>query len=147
MLSVAVRHEEIESLGPDGFHNKVVQYAYDSSLFCKNKMRSIRGLKLLLYGFELASGLKNCFDKSSVIVLDDNAQLQMEIASALNFRSGSFPITYLGVMLRRGKLVHEDWIPMLSKIDKRLDGWKGKILLRGADWCWLILVYLPCPCT
>ena len=72
---------------------------------------------LLLYGFELALGLKINFDKSSVIVLEDNSQLQLEVANVLNCRNGCFPITYLGVTLRPYKLLYEDWMPMLAKID------------------------------
>ena len=83
-----------------------------------------------MYGFELASDLKINFDKSSVIVFADNPRLQVEIASILNCKSGSLTITCLGVTLKPDKLLHEDWIPMLTKIGKRLASWKGNTLSR-----------------
>lgn len=71
MLHLAFKNCVLEGLGHEGFHNKVVslQYVDETLLFCSSDDRSIMSLKLLLYGFELASGLKISFDKSSVIVL------------------------------------------------------------------------------
>jgi len=46
----------------------------------------------------------------------------------LNCRIGSFRITYLGVPLRPGKLLHDDRQPLLTKMDNRSAGRKGNTL-------------------
>jgi hypothetical protein len=43
-------------------------------------------------------------------------------------RLGTFPFTYLGVLLHYDKLRREDIQPILDKIIKRVAGWKGKLL-------------------
>ena len=55
------------------------------------------------------------------------------MARLLNCKSDTFPISYLGIPLRLGKLHHEDWQPMLIKIDEGLAGWKGIVLSRGGS--------------
>ena len=101
-------------------------------LFCKNSDSCIMSMKLLLSGFELSSWLKINFDKSSIILLEDNTDLQMRIENMLNCQFGSFPITYLGVPLRPRKLLHEDWQSLCRpKLIKDLQGWKGNTVSTG----------------
>ena len=38
---------------------------------------------------------------------------------------GDWPIKYLGVPVSGSKLRVVDWGPLVEKINKRLDGWKG----------------------
>jgi len=86
MLNLAVTNGVLEGLGPLGFQKQVVslQYADDTLLFCKSEEEYIRSLKLLLYGSELASSLNSNFDKSSVILLEDNPEVQLRVAAMLN---------------------------------------------------------------
>jgi len=87
----------------------------------------------------MASRLKINFVKSSVLLSEDNNELHMRIANMLDCQIGSFPITYFGVPLRPSKLLHEDWRPLLTKMDSRLAGWKGNTLPTGGR---LVLVNL-----
>ena len=59
MIKLAV----IQGLGLMGFSQKVLslQYANDTLLFCKADKEQLVILNLLLYGFELASGLNLIF--------------------------------------------------------------------------------------
>lgn len=66
-------------------------------------------LKFILYSFELLSGLKINFDKSSVLVLNDIDNIENKIASTLNCKTMKLPIEYLGFFLiRPPKLEHDD---------------------------------------
>ena len=53
---------------------------------------------------------------------------QVSIAHYLNCQIGSFPLTYLGIPLKFGKLCRADWQPLLDRIEKRLDGRKDRSL-------------------
>ncbi|XP_020272038.1 uncharacterized protein LOC109847206 [Asparagus officinalis] len=88
MLSLAVGSQLIEGLGPINMTHKVfcLQYADDTLIFC----------------------LKLNFNKSVLIALENNEDLQQNLATMLNCKSGKFPITYLGVPLRPGKLKKDD---------------------------------------
>jgi len=44
---------------------------------------------------------------------------------------GEWPIKYLGVPVSGSRLHISDWRPLVEKIDKRLDGWKGGTLSLG----------------
>lgn len=79
-------------------------------------------LELLLEGYELASGLKMKFEKSSVILSADNAQRHTEIVDTPELCRTVFPITYLGIPLRPGRLHAEDWEAV---IDKRRENFQG----------------------
>lgn len=41
------------------------------------------------------------------------------------------PITYLGIPLHWKKLTFNDWLPLVHKIEKKIDSWKGKLLSIG----------------
>ena len=48
-----------------------------------------------------------------------------------NCSMGEWPIKYLGVPVSGSRLHISDWRPLVEKIDKRLDGWKGGTLSLG----------------
>ncbi|XP_020252248.1 uncharacterized protein LOC109829595 [Asparagus officinalis] len=133
MLNLAVESHFIEGLGPNNMRDKVhcLQYADDTLIFCKNNREQLTVLKLILYCFELASGLQISFNKSVLIALENDESLQQGLATMMNCKSGSFPITYIGMPLRPGKLKKDDRSPLISKIEKRLALWKGNSLSRG----------------
>jgi len=58
-----------------------LQYAEDTLLFYTAKQDYLTTLKLILYGSELASGLKINFNKSYVYLLEDNADSQKWVYS------------------------------------------------------------------
>ena len=53
-------------------------------------------MKLLLYIYELMSGLKINFSKSEVIMLYGDDNMSMQYAELFNCQIGTFPIKYLG---------------------------------------------------
>jgi hypothetical protein len=50
------------------------------------------------------------------------------LARLLCCNIGSFPIKYLGVPLHFTKLTREDIQPVVDKLVKRIEGWKGRLL-------------------
>jgi hypothetical protein len=55
----------------------ILQYAYETILLIQDDGEGARNLKLLLYIFEIMSGLKINFEKSeTMLVLDDRDKLQ-----------------------------------------------------------------------
>ena len=74
MINLATSANLIQGLGPAGYEKKVItiQYVDDTLIFRKVDRHQLTDLKLALYGFGLVSGLRINFDKSSVIILEDN---------------------------------------------------------------------------
>lgn len=64
-------------MSPYNFNGRhlYLQYVDDTLLFINTDVVAIRTLKILLYGFELASGLKINFNKSFIDQLDDNIEI------------------------------------------------------------------------
>ena len=54
-------------------------------------------VKAILLGFDLASGLRMNFSKSSLICMNIAADEASIFANLLDGKPGSFPFTYLGV--------------------------------------------------
>jgi hypothetical protein len=70
----------------------ILQYADNTILFIQDDMESARNLKLLLYIFESMSGLKINFEKSEVLLIqNDHAKLQI-YTELFNCQAGSWPI-------------------------------------------------------
>lgn len=91
----------------------------------------IEHLKHLLIGFEHLSGLKINFHKSALVPLNITQELASTLASQLGCQLSTLPIIYLGVPLHWKKLRTSDWEPLVSKIENRLQSWKGSLLSLG----------------
>jgi len=114
-------------LGTQGFHvcnMQMIQRSY----FCQIPSLSIQA-NILIYCFELLSGLPINFRKSSIYLLGP-AQL-LQIVDVVHCRMGSFPFTYLDVPLNPTALSTADWQPLFDKINQVLSSWKGHSLSRG----------------
>lgn len=136
----AVDNGFIQRVGnlPINTHFSCLQYADDTLLIAPTDTRSIENIKILLVCFELLSGLKINFDKSAIYPLGNTTTPEVVLASNIfQCSHGVFPMTYLGIPLKPTTLTRADWIPMIDKVETRLDSWKGKCLSRGGR---LILV-------
>jgi hypothetical protein len=88
-------------------------------------VRSIVNLKLILYCFEWLSGLKINFHKSELYVFGVDQHEKERMANMLNCILGSLPLKYLGIPISDGHLNSSEFLPILEKMEKRLDPWKG----------------------
>lgn len=77
----------------------ILQYADDTIIRLKDDMDMARNMKLLLYLYEMMSGLKINFEKSEVILIHGDDDKCLAYAELFNCQVGLFPIKYLGVPL------------------------------------------------
>jgi len=109
----------------------ILQCADDTILFMEHDLDKARNMKLLLYAFELASGLKINFHKSELFCFG-TAQENIEIYTELfGCKAGDFPINYLGIPIHFKKHRNCDWGKIEEHFEKRLSRWKGKHLSIG----------------
>lgn len=85
-------------------------------------------MKLLLYMYEMMAGLKINFNKSEVIMINDNDNQGSLYADIFNCQVSAFPVKYLGVPVCSSRLHLSDWNPLVEKYGKKLDIWKGGIM-------------------
>jgi hypothetical protein len=85
----------------------------------------IRNLKLILNCFEWLSGLKINFCKSEIYVFGYSQQDKENMANMLNCVLCEFPMKYLGIPVSDHHLGMGAFSPILQKMIKRLDPWKG----------------------
>ena len=88
-------------------------------------MQDAVNMKLLLYIYEMIAGLKINFNKSEVIMINDEENWGQTYAELFNCQIGLFPIKYLGVPVSPSRLHVADWQPLIDKSLKKLDVWKG----------------------
>ena len=105
-----------------------MQYADDTVIMVGGDPDSIRNLKFLLYCFEWMSGLKINYHKSEVLVFGVSKAEQIRMAKMLNCKIGSLPMTYLELPLSDRNVGAKSLEGPLTKMRKKLQPWKGKIL-------------------
>jgi hypothetical protein len=109
----------------------ILQYADDTILLIQDDLGGARNLKLLLYIFEVMSGLKINFEKSEImLVLDEPDKLQDNV-DLFNYQKGKWPIKYLGtpVCARRLSVAELQFIE--DKMKKNMGGWMGSTMSIG----------------
>lgn len=109
----------------------ILQYADDTLLFSNAEVNHIRNLKLILDLFCQMTGLRINYDKSSLILLEGEEQFATELANLLGCKVERLPFKYLGIPIKVTRLSKQDVAPVIEKMEKRLAGWKSKILSRG----------------
>jgi len=106
----------------------ILQYADDTIICLKDDVDMARNMKLLLYLYELMSGLKINFGKSEIIMIHGDESKHKMYANIFNCQFGVFPIKYLGVPVSPSRLHVKDWTPLVNKNAKKLSSWKGNSL-------------------
>lgn len=90
-------------------HLASLQYSSDALILAPADRASLVNMKLLLYFFELLSGLRINFDRSCVYSLTGNGDASALAAEVLNCRVGKFPFIYMGMVLNSIELeIDED---------------------------------------
>ncbi|WVZ88936.1 LOW QUALITY PROTEIN: hypothetical protein U9M48_035403, partial [Paspalum notatum var. saurae] len=109
----------------------ILQNADDIILFMYHDPNKAHNMKLLLFAFEQALGLKINFHKSELFCFGD-AQDKVELYIELfGCKARNFPINYLGIPIHFRKLRNCDWVQVEERFEKRLNSWKGKHLPIG----------------
>ncbi|KAG6657215.1 hypothetical protein CIPAW_04G074400 [Carya illinoinensis] len=107
-------------------------YADDIVVFANGAQKSIRKLMQVLKLYESWSGQFLSKEKSAIyfsrkILLHRKASL----LRTTGFVEGTFPFKYLGVPIVDGRLRTNDFGELLGKINKKIAGWKMKMLSAG----------------
>ena len=109
----------------------VLQYADNTIIFMDHDIEQAKNLKLLLCAFEQLSGLKINFQKSELFYFGDAGDHKYQYSQLFGCNIGSYPFHYLGIPMHFRKLSNKDWKAVEDRIEKRLSGWKGKLLSVG----------------
>ena len=80
---------------------------------------SNKKVKILIYIFELLSGLSINFHKSSLYQLGLPSLDLSQVSELLHNKMGSFPFIYLGLPLNPTTLSRSNWQPLLDRIEKK----------------------------
>jgi len=105
-----------------------LQYADDSLIFLPNDFPSLLHAKRILRWFEIISGLKVNFYKSSLIGINLDNDYTSSLANSVFCCSDTFPVRYLGLPLRANPSRLYTWKPVVSTIRAKLSTWKVKFL-------------------
>ena len=119
----------IPHLVQDGL--SILQYVDDIVLFMSHDFEKARNMKLILSTFEQLSGLKINFHKSEIFCFGKARDNEVFYSQLFGCGVGKFPFRYLGLPMHTRKLSNKDWQTIENRIEKKLSGWKGKLLSVG----------------
>ncbi|KAK1299943.1 putative ribonuclease H protein [Acorus calamus] len=103
-----------------------LQFTDDLLLFCDGSPLSARGLKCLFAEFAICTGLRLNPYKTQAFY---SAHLDYyDFTDLLGIAAGSLPVRYLGLPLTNKPLKHVTCLPLLEKVRRRIEGWKGHLL-------------------
>lgn len=108
-----------------------MQYADDTALIAAADPDTLITLKIVLRLFSKASGLRINYAKSSFVTINVTQEEQSMVGTILGCKQTEFPISYLGMLLTIRQPNRAQFMPLVEKIDRRLQGWKCKMLSRG----------------
>jgi hypothetical protein len=133
LIARAKAEGQVEGIIPNLIEDvlSILQFADDTVIFMSHDVQKAVNMKFLLSTSEQVSGLKINFDKSEIFCFG-KAKDHEELYSQL-FRCviGKYPFCYLGLPMNTRKLNNKDWKTIEDRIEKRLSGWKGKMLSVG----------------
>ena len=103
-------------------------YADDMMIFCKGTSSNLNCLKNIFLAYAETSGQMVNPQKSSIFAGSITNRRLNHIASILGFKIGTFPFTYLGVPIFRGKPKKSYFQPIADKVKLKLAAWKASLL-------------------
>lgn len=108
-----------------------LQFADDTVLFCSATTKEVVTMKRILRCFQLVSGLKVNFSKSSLVGVGCFEDLVRSLASAIRCRVGKLLILYLGLPVGPRTSSMALWNPVVEKVEKKLSTRKMRYLSLG----------------
>lgn len=97
-----------------------LKFADDTLLFCPARKEYLLNIKKTLIVFQLVSGLKLNFHKSSLVDINVNQEFLSLMARRLLCTIEELPIIYLGLPLGADKGKKEMWRTVVEKMEKKL---------------------------
>ena len=118
-------------VGRDKVEVTHLQFADDTLLFLEPNHNVFLNFLRLLEVFGVVLGLRVNLMKSTLLGINIDEDLLQNFALIFGCEIGVWPIKYLGFPLGGNPRKHVFWEPIVSKVKKRLDGWKKAFLSRG----------------
>jgi hypothetical protein len=106
-------------------------YADDAGVFVRADKEDLKVLKRILEVFEGCSGLKINFNKTKIFLIRYPQTLWPDLMEVFPGKYSKFPGKYLGLPLHFRNVRRIDVQPLIDKINKRLAGWKGRLLSKA----------------
>ncbi|XP_071712395.1 uncharacterized protein [Rutidosis leptorrhynchoides] len=120
-------------IGVDKIIVSHLQYAYDTIFIGDWNRDNVYSIHNLLKCFELASGLKVDFHKSSLFGIGASLEEVGHVATILGCQIGKLPFVYLGLPIDSKMNSIKSWDPVIEKIKARLLDWKMRMIIHGAN--------------
>ncbi|KAJ4771882.1 LINE-1 reverse transcriptase [Rhynchospora pubera] len=108
-----------------------LQYADDTLVFATTKGNAAATLQYVLTHFSGISGISINQTKSTIIPFNLTQQQIGELQTTLACSISTLPLTYLGLPLTVLKPTRQDFQPLIDKVKKKLEGWKGALMSRA----------------
>ncbi|KAK1278012.1 hypothetical protein QJS04_geneDACA022673 [Acorus gramineus] len=96
----------------------LIQYADDTLMMCEAEESNVRGLRVILKCFDLLTGLKIHFRKSTLLGINTSAEENRRMAAWMGCGVDEFPTRHLGLPLVKGRLVKADWDPLIDRFQR-----------------------------
>ena len=126
-FSGLMRKARVENLfegfevGDNGLVVSHLQYAGDTLCIGKATVENLWAMKSILRGFELVSGLKINFLKSSLIGVNVREEFMEMAYNFLNCSMGSISFNYLGLLIGANGRSMSTWEVLVETLDRRLN--------------------------
>ena len=111
----------------------ILQYADDTIFFGEATMENIKAIKIILRAFEMVSGLKINFAKSSFGSIGMPDVWKQSAAEYLNCNLLATPFVYLGIPIGANPRKGQMWEPIIHKCERRLAKWKQRHISLGGE--------------
>ena len=108
----------------------ILQNADDTSFFILGSVEEARNLSTLLDLFADFSGLQINQAKSVFLGFGQSQEEDTLCSAALGTPIGALPMRYLGLPLTASSLTSTDYLPIIEKVERQLEGWKARVLSR-----------------
>jgi hypothetical protein len=99
----------------------VIQYADDTLIVLEASATQLFFLNGVLQSFSDSTGLKINFSKSMMVPINLSNDKLTHLARTFGCQTGSFPFTYLGLPLGLTRPKVDDFLPLISKCERRLN--------------------------
>lgn len=98
--------------------------------------QNLWAIKSIWRCYELLSGLKINYHKSSLIGVNVSRPFLTSEAEFLNYKLAALLFWYLGLPVGANLRKLSTWQPVIDALSKRLMSWKNKYLSIGGRWCY-----------
>ncbi|XP_043703245.1 uncharacterized protein LOC122653468 [Telopea speciosissima] len=103
-------------------------YADDLFIFMKAEIANVRRVKQFMEAYRRYSGQVINLAKSKVFLGSISSTRKWRLETTLQIPVCTFPTKYLGVILKKGRVKSDMFLPLLDQFKQRLAAWKGRLL-------------------